>query len=73
MDLTEGGGTNTLDQDRVLAGTLSQGGADIDGGLTGLPVTGFAVVEYSNGTLGDAMANYSSSWEHKTNAAHSGQ
>jgi len=73
MDLTEGGVTNTLDQDRVLAGTLSQGGADIDGELTGLPVTGFAVVEYSNGTLGDAMANYSSSWEHKTNAAHSGQ
>jgi hypothetical protein len=73
MDLTEDGVTNTLDQDRILAGTLSQGGADIDGELTGLPVTGFAVVEYSNGTLGDAMANYSSSWEHKTNAAHSGQ
>ena len=73
MDLTEDGVTNTLDQDRILAGTLSQGGADIVGELTGLPVTGFAVVEYSNGTLGDAMANYSSSWEHKTNAAHSGQ
>ena len=73
MDLTEGGVTNTLDQDRILPGTLSQGGADIDGELTGLPVTGFAVVEYSNGTLGDAMANYSSSWEHKSNAAHSGQ
>jgi hypothetical protein len=73
MDLTEDGVNNTLDQDRILAGTLSQGGADIVGELTGLPVTGFAVVEYSNGTLGDAMANYSSSWEHKTNAAHSGQ
>ena len=73
MDLTEGGVNNTLDQDRILAGTLSQGGADIVGELTGLPVTGFAVVEYTNGTLGDAIANYSSSWEHKTNAAHSGQ
>ena len=71
MDLTEDGVTNTLDQDRILPGTLSQGGADIDGELTGLPVTGFAVVEYSNGTLGDAMANYASSWEHKTNAASS--
>ena len=73
MDLTEDGVTNTLDQDRILPGTLSQGGADIVGELTGLPVTGFAVVEYSNGTLGDAMANYASSWEHKTNAAHSSQ
>jgi len=71
MDLTEDGVTNTLDQDRILPGTLSQGGADIEGELSGLPVTGFAVVEYSNGTLGDAMANYSSSWEHKTNAASS--
>jgi hypothetical protein len=71
MDLTEDGVTNTLDQDRILPGTLSQGGADMDGELSGLPVTGFAVVEYSNGTLGDAMANYSSSWEHKTNAASS--
>ena len=40
MDLTEDGVTNTLDQDRILPGTLSQGGADIDGELTGLPVTG---------------------------------
>lgn len=69
MDLTESGINNNVDQDRVLPGVLTQGGDDIEGELAGLPVTGFAVVEYTNGTLGSAMANYTSSWEHKTNAA----
>ena len=32
----------------------------------GLPVTGFAAIKYTNGTLGDAIANYSVSTEHKS-------
>jgi hypothetical protein len=65
LDLTEDGLVNGLDNERALPGTV----AGSDGELTGLPVTGFAVVEYTNGTLGSAMANYQMAWEHKTSVA----
>jgi hypothetical protein len=64
MDLSGENLNNPIDNDRLLPGTLSDGGQ-----LVGLPVTGFAVVEYTNGTLGSAIANYQSSWEHKTSVA----
>ena len=66
LDLTEEGLINGIDQDRILPGDV----AGTDGELTGLPVTGFAVVEYTNGTLGGGtLANYQMSWEHKTSVA----
>ena len=50
----------TADNERVL------------GDLGGLPVTGFAVVEYQNGALGSGtLANYQMAWEHKTSIASS--
>jgi len=64
MDLSGEDLNNPVDNDRLLPGTLEDGGQ-----LVGLPVTGFAVVEYTNGTLGSALANYQSSWEHKTSVA----
>jgi len=66
MDLSGEALNNPVDTDRLLPGTLTDGGQ-----LVGLPVTGFAVVEYTNGTLGSAIANYQSSWEHKTVTASS--
>jgi len=39
--------------------------------LLGLPVTGFAAVEYTNGNLGGTVANYAFSTEHKTNVVES--
>jgi hypothetical protein len=47
---------------------------DADGDCAeGLPVTGFAAVEYTNGTLDSgAMANYAFSTEHKTSVTISG-
>jgi hypothetical protein len=63
MDLSGTALNNPIDTDRLLPGTVA--GED-DDQLRGLPVTGFAVVEYTNGTLGSAIANYQSSWEHKT-------
>ena len=65
MDLSGNALNNPIDTLRVLPGTVE----DAAGGLTGLPVTGFAVVEYTNGTLGSAIANYQSAWEHKTSVA----
>jgi hypothetical protein len=65
LDLTEDGLVNGLDNERALPGTV----AGSDGELTGLPVTGFAVVEYTNGSLGSALANYQMAWEHKTSVA----
>jgi len=65
MDLTEEGLNNTVDQPRSLPGTV----AGLTGELTGLPVTGFAVVEYENGSLGGALANYQMGWEHKTSVS----
>jgi hypothetical protein len=60
LGLTEAGLINGLDNDRELTG--SNGTV-----LSGLPATGFAVVEYTNGSLaGGALANYQMSWEHKT-------
>ena len=53
LDLTEEGLVNTVDNLRELPGTVSGNNGD----LTGLPVTGFAVVEYENGSLGGALAN----------------
>jgi len=63
MDLSGENLNNPVDNDRLLPGTVA--GAEFSQ-LRGLPVTGFAVVEYTNGTLGSAIANYQSSWEHKT-------
>jgi len=60
MDLSGGALNNPVNNDRLLPGTLDDGTQ-----LRGLPVTGFAVVEYTNGVLGSAIANYQSSWEHK--------
>ncbi len=57
LDLTEDGLADALDNERAI------------GDQRGLPVTGFAVVEYTNGTLGTAMANYQMAWEHKTSVA----
>jgi hypothetical protein len=65
LDLTEEGLNNTVDNERALPGSVA-GNA---GELTGLPVTGFAVVEYENGNLGGALANYQMGWEHKTSVA----
>jgi hypothetical protein len=66
LDLTEDGLVNGLDQARALPGAV----AGSDGELIGLPVTGFAVVEYTNGELaGGQLANYQMSWEHKTSVA----
>ena len=65
LDLTEAGLVNGLDNDRSLPGAV----AGSDGNLEGLPVTGFAVVEYTNGSLGGALANYQMAWEHKTSVA----
>ena len=61
MDLSGEALNNPVNNDRLLPGTVDDGTQ-----LRGLPVTGFAVVEYTNGTLGSAIANYQSSWEHKT-------
>jgi len=39
-----------------------------DDALVGLPAVGFAVIEYTNGTLaGGTLANYASAHDHKTN------
>ena len=40
--------------------------------LEGLPVTGFAAIEYTNGNLGGVAANYAFSSEHKTSVSASG-
>jgi len=69
LDLTEGGLTNGLDNERVLPGAI----AGNEGELTGLPVTGFAVVKYTNGDTGGVQSNYSMAWEHKTSVATSTQ
>ena len=65
LDLTEDGLNNTVDNVRELPGTVSGSTGD----LQGLPVTGFAVVEYENGSLGGALANYQLAWEHKTSVS----
>ena len=66
MDLSGEALNNPVNNDRLLPGTVA--GADFDQ-LRGLPVTGFAVVEYTNGVLGSYIANYQSSWEHKMSVA----
>jgi len=65
LDLTEAGLNNTVDNDRELPGDV----AGSTGDLTGLPVTGFAVVEYENGSLGGTLRNYQMAWEHKTSVS----
>jgi hypothetical protein len=71
MDLTEETLINGVDNARVLPGAI----AGTDGELTGLPVTGFAVIEYVNTDLSNVggaagvAANYQSAWEHKTSVA----
>jgi hypothetical protein len=61
MDLSGTALNNPIDNDRLLPGTVTSGEQ-----LRGLPVTGFAVVEYTNGTMAGVQSNYQSSWEHKT-------
>ena len=61
MDLSGNNLNNPVDTNRWLPGTVASGEP-----LRGLPVTGFAVVEYTNGTMGGVQSNYQSSWEHKT-------
>jgi hypothetical protein len=68
MDLSGTALNNPIGNDRLLPGTVDGGDGDQ---LRGLPVTGFAVVEYTNGVLGSAIANYQSSWEHKTSVVSS--
>jgi hypothetical protein len=43
-----------------------------DKAFEGLPVTGFAAIEYTNGNLGGVAANYAFSTEHKTSVTVSG-
>jgi len=62
MGLTEASVQNTMDNPRTLPGAV--GGQN--GAMRGLPVTGFAVVEYVNGNVGGTKANYQSAWVHKT-------
>jgi hypothetical protein len=68
IDLSGTALNNPIDNDRLLPGTVDGGAGDQ---LRGLPVTGFAVIEYTNGVLGSAIANYQSSWEHKTSVVSS--
>ena len=62
MDLESGNLNNTVDNDRELAGAVT-GTTEL---LAGLPVTGFAVVEYTNGVADANVRNYQVAWEHKT-------
>lgn len=68
MDLERDNLNNTVDNARVLDGNLG-----IAGELAGLPVTGFAVVEYTNGVADTNVRNYQMAWEHKTNVITSAQ
>jgi hypothetical protein len=64
LGLTEAGLINGVDNARELDGL---NGAT----LYGLPATGFAVVEYTNGANPDGLSNYQLAWEHKTSVASS--
>jgi hypothetical protein len=68
MDMTADNLNNAVDNARVLTGTMTRvdGGAALNDGLEGLPVTGFAVVEYTNGVADANVRNYQMAWEHKT-------
>jgi hypothetical protein len=57
----DGKATAYYDFERTLAGT--------DLVLEGLPVTGLAAIEYTNGNLGGVAANYAFSTEHKTSVS----
>jgi len=63
MDLTEDNLNNAVDNDRYLDGAITGSARE----LHGLPVTGFAVVEYTNGVSDASVRNYAVAWEHKTN------
>jgi hypothetical protein len=63
MDFESANLNNVVDNDRELAGAV----ADAEGLLAGLPVTGFAVVEYTNGVADANVRNYQQAWDHKTN------
>ena len=62
MDLTEDNLNNAVDNDRYLDGAITGSARE----LHGLPVTGFAVVEYTNGVADASVRNYAVAWEHKT-------
>lgn len=62
MDLQSGNLNNTVDNARELAGAVT-GTSEL---LAGLPVTGFAVVEYTNGVADGNVRNYQQAWDHKT-------
>jgi len=57
----DGKATAYYDFERTLAGTNIA--------LEGLPVTGLAAIEYTNGNLGGVAANYAFSTEHKTSVS----
>ena len=63
MDLRADNLNNAVDNPRVLDGAITGSAFE----LSGLPVTGFAVVEYTNGVADASVRNYAVAWEHKTN------
>jgi hypothetical protein len=62
MDLRADNLNNAVDNLRVLDGAITGSAFE----LSGLPVTGFAVVEYTNGVADASVRNYAVAWEHKT-------
>jgi len=62
MDLRADNLNNAVDNPRVLDGAITGSAFE----LSGLPVTGFAVVEYTNGVADASVRNYAVAWEHKT-------
>ena len=62
MDLRADNLNNAVDNPRVLDGAITGSAFE----LSGLPVTGFAVVEYTNGVSDASVRNYAVAWEHKT-------
>lgn len=62
MDFQSAGLNNVVDNARELAGAVA-GTTEL---LAGLPVTGFAVVEYTNGVADGNVRNYQQAWDHKT-------
>jgi hypothetical protein len=57
----DGKATAYYDFERTLSGTNMA--------LEGLPVTGIAAIEYTNGSIGGVAANYAFSSEHKTSVS----
>jgi hypothetical protein len=71
---TDGDSTTTPDQTNPCDRTITGDSAGADVNMTGLPVVGFAVQKYVNGSANSsgALANYGMSTEHKSCVAISG-